>query len=429
MKKMDDYLLEEISDFLVVYLKQGQIRVNSFIKKTDLPLSQLDKLLKIHFLLKSDVKRFVNDMPYMIRSLKTSTTIQNVTHHGQIKGKINWQRTIKEPERIRSKNKMIVSVNEQNREYAIKENLIVLEALETIHHILMYHIDFNHLQRYEWFNDWNYLKNILENVLNKNVYLSRIRKNRKDVTDRMIMETVKHRNPLYRNAASILLEYKRIQAHNLKQDEILQLLKETFVYPQEEDVLFELYWVMKFVKQNASNATLQLIDGKNNLVAKWEDARYQYNIYHDSTGSSRLKFSIPIKEISGTYHPYTKRKIQSLKQADEAINDLFGRVENTRTYWRGRPDIVVEVYDKKTENLQKVIIGEVKHTVNLGYAKTGLRELADYIHLIKDEDDYYLNDWIPVHGILCTARIEKYEKQGTDLSMNNFYKDIHWKSL
>src|SRR5699024_7780731 len=108
-----------------------------------LPLSQLDKLLKIHFLLKSDVKRFVNDMPYMIRSLKTSTTIQNVTHHGQIKGKINWQRTIKEPERIRSKNKMIVSVNEQNREYAIKENLIVLEALETIHHILMYHIDFN----------------------------------------------------------------------------------------------------------------------------------------------------------------------------------------------------------------------------------------------------------------------------------------------
>src|SRR5699024_12063647 len=76
----------------------------------------------------------------------------------QIKGKINWQRTIKEPERIRSKNKMIISVNEQNREYAIKENLIVLEALETIHHILMYHIDFNHLQRYEWFNDWNYLK-------------------------------------------------------------------------------------------------------------------------------------------------------------------------------------------------------------------------------------------------------------------------------
>lgn len=40
MKKSAEELLEEISDFLVIYLKSGKILLNSFLKKTDLAISE-----------------------------------------------------------------------------------------------------------------------------------------------------------------------------------------------------------------------------------------------------------------------------------------------------------------------------------------------------------------------------------------------------
>lgn len=365
----------------------------------------------------------------MIRGLKTSTTVENVTYHGQIKGKINWQRTVNNPERMRTKNKMVVSINERNREYAIKENLILLEVLETIHDVLTHQINFNHFVKYDWFKEWISLSEILEEILRKNVYLSRIRLNRREVTYRMIVETIKHRNPLYRNAALLLLEYKRIHSFDFNQDEILQLLRETFVHPKDNDVLFELYWIMMIVKQNADQAALQLVDGKDNLVAAWQDDTCIYEIYHDSTGSSELNFLVSVDEIKEVYHPYTNRKIQSLQQADEAIDEIFDQKDNTTTYWSGRPDILVEVYDLKTKNLLKVIIGEVKRTKKLNYAKTGLRELIDYVNFIKNTENHYLSDRIKVQGILCTARIEGYEKQGTDVSISNINEGTNWKSL
>ncbi|RLL43927.1 hypothetical protein D8M04_13565 [Oceanobacillus piezotolerans] len=426
MKRSAEELLEEISDFLVIYLKSGQVGINSFLKKTDLPISQMDQLLKVHFLLKDEVKQFVRELPKLIKRFKTSTTLKQETYHGLVKGQINWNRTINDRFRINAKDKTIFSANERNREYAIKENLVLLEVVQTLYTILFREVDSNYLEKYAWFKEWGVLKSIVSNTLYKNIYLSRVRMVKGRVTDRMILDTLKHRNPLYRSAASILQQYRKLLYGEIDEQEVQTLLRETFVYPKEVDVLFELYWVVKLIEENTENADLQLMDGRNNLVAQWSDDYCLYKVYHDSTGSNQIKFHISTDELKEHEHPFISRRLSSIEEADTTAKKLFNQSFDTKTYWSGRPDILVEMYDKKTNELLKVVIGEVKHTNRIEYAITGLRELVDYMKLVQDKNGLFLEDKMELQGILFTGRVDEEENRVNNLSIGEGRDGISW---
>lgn len=67
---------------------------------------------------------------------------------------------------------------------------------------------------------------------------------------------------------------------------------------------------------------------------------------------------------------------------------------------------LLEVFDKETDTLVKLIIGEVKNTSNIGYAITGLEELLDYMLLVKNnKGDYLYGSNIPVEAILCIGKV------------------------
>lgn len=56
----------------------------------------------------------------------------------------------------------------------------------------------------------------------------------------------------------------------------------------------------------------------------------------------------------------------------------------------------------KSNELVKVIIGEIKNTSSVDYAMTGLKELVTYMHLVKNNKQEYLYDGdINVLGVLC----------------------------
>lgn len=414
MKKNPQQLIEEISDFLVIYLKSGKVGLNSFISKTDLKISQLEQLLSLHFLLKDDVKQFVQDLPVLIRRLKTSTILKEETSHGKVRGEIQWSRTIKERLRRNMRDRTIFSFVERNREYAIKENLVLLEVLQVLYDILFEKIDSEYYQKYQWFKEWESLKDIVYHMMHRNVYLSHIQKNQDKVTERMIVDTMKHRNPLYQRAAEILSLYRQIVSGTLDESEVRNLLAETFIFPQEPDVLFELYWIVKMIRTNAADVELQLLDGKNrnNLVAEWVDKVNVYKIYHDSTGSGRIKFRIDSDEVASDFHPYIHRRLQSSAEAERNARRFFGLGFDTKIYWSGRPDIILEVVDRKSDKLKKVVIGEVKYTNRVEYAITGLRELTDYMKLVRDESGNYLAESadVAVEGILFTDAVPALEK-------------------
>ncbi|PBB06944.1 hypothetical protein [Salimicrobium humidisoli] len=407
MKRSAEELIEEISDFLVVYLKSGKVGLNSFIEKTDLEISNLDQLLQIHFLMQEEVKEFVRELPALIRRFKTSTTLKQDTYHGKIKGQVNWPRTINERLSKNARDRSIFAVNERNREYAIKENQVLLELLQVLDTILFHVIDNKHYEKYTWFQEWKNLKLVVRQILTKNVYLSRVSKDQAKVTDRMVIDTLKHRNPLYRRAAFLLHQYREIREGEMSEEDIRHLLRETFIFPEEESVLFELYWVVRLIETNTKKAQLNILDGKNNLVAEWEDETYLHKIYHDSDGSSELNFSVSTKEIANHYHPFLDRKLASQQHAAKLAHQFFEKGFDSSMYWRGRPDIIVEMYNKEDYQLRKVVIGEVKHTTSRDYAITGLRELLDYTTFAKNKSGEYFEDAgnVPIMGMLFTDRV------------------------
>ena len=130
-----------------------------------------------------------------------------------------------------------------------------------------------------------------------------------------------------------------------------------------------------------------LIKGENNIVAEWEDDRYLYHIYHNSTGTCSFleHFSdIKIPEEDG----YLKREGYVLRDWRKLCFDIFSK-DMSDSLWGGRPDILVEINDKKSGKLCQVFIGEVKYTESVDYAAQGLRELFEYIYLIKKDGRYF----------------------------------------
>jgi hypothetical protein len=58
----------------------------------------------------------------------------------------------------------------------------------------------------------------------------------------------------------------------------------------------------------------------------------------------------------------------SIEKASRIAHDVFGQGVDAETLWSGRLDFLLEVVRRDGAKLEQVIIGEVKHTANTGYA-------------------------------------------------------------
>ncbi len=103
--------------------------------------------------------------------------------------------------------------------------------------------------------------------------------------------------------------------------------------------------------------------------------------------------------------------------------------------WRGRPDIILEMRSND-QNLIKVLIGEVKYTNDRTYAINGLRELLEYMALIKQGDTYLesVNELFQQHqyviGCLFTDIIQELAlKSNTNVKAIQFGENQKLNSI
>lgn len=391
-------MLEEISGFLYTYLKAGRLGFNSFLNKTNMNINNIEQLLMVRFLLKEETRFFVQALPKLLQNFKTTTIFKDEINIGEIRGAINWQETLKIRLSQNYADPLTFSTTESIRSYNTPEN-IVLKELLTILYKIVYENDYiRGFERADWFKEWSQLKRILKQALKKNIYLQRVPI--RYVSDRIIMKTRAHRNPLYKHAAKLLETFRKLMRGQYTENELKQLLRETFIIPENENVLFELYWVVQLIKKNTKNSKLYLLDGRRNLVASWSDGRYDYSIFHDSAGSDDIQFRILGTELAGSNHPYLGRIYESFQMYNEFTESFFNKLPR-KAYHQGRPDFLIEIRKAEGGELVRLIIGEVKNTNNINYASTGMRELLDYIYLVRDSKGNYLTQEIPVEGILC----------------------------
>lgn len=452
MKATSEILLTEIADDFCQFLRQGQINVQSFANKSqpNLNIDDVRKLLRIHFALtKSDdpenpgVIDFLEKLPQRIRRIKTTVSHRKNRFDGEIRGRICWKSTIGMRFREYPDDKTTYICKQREKNFDIPENLILKKLLRIIYEIISEDLKVAIEQKYgwvkEWFADDESLIKILNDVFFRNIYLRRITLVQEEITPRMISNAKKSRKPLYREAAHLLERFYQLMNYDLNEREVRELLENTFIKPEKTEVLFEFYWAIKIVKafqeESPDRLAFKLLEPGSSVVAEWEHGDYRYKLYHDSTGSFTFHENLKDHITGEEDDNYISREILVLRALSEMVN-----VSEGDTLWGGRPDIVLEKYTKETTpELIGILIGEVKYTQSKDYAIQGLRELLEYIGLVRestkdknvckyilDKENLFANitSNIPsVRGVLFTDNIDDlniYTDNTKDIYIHQF---------
>ncbi|MFC1682735.1 hypothetical protein ACFL0G_00825 [Candidatus Zixiibacteriota bacterium] len=398
-KATAERLIEEIGDDLAYYLKEG-VCLDSFSQKIDpsLNINDIERLLRIHFVLTRSTEErvgvvdFVKSLPIRIRRIKTSIEKHPELIKGEVKGRINWSKTISERLKSRQNDGILFVCDRIERNYDIRENLVLKRLLSIIYQIMTVDLKTAMERDYKWLGDWTHerrLIQVLKQTFLKNIHIRQIYDTPR-LTDRDLSIAKHSRSKIYRESADLLLRYRKLMSYEFDPLEAKELLANTFVKPDKPEVLFELYWVIQLVRalsSTDSNVKFNIVDGASNIVAEWTDEKFKYRIYHDSTGSFTFHEKIS-KQPAIEGDNYFVRKLRLMKKWNEYLHTYF-EFPLSDTLWGGRPDIILEKYELSSNNLCQVFIGEVKYTQRPDYAAEGLRELMEYMVLLRSQGKYY----------------------------------------
>ncbi|MDZ7687999.1 MAG: hypothetical protein U5J64_04605 [Halobacteriales archaeon] len=396
MKTKPETLVEEIVDDFNTYLSKG-VRIEEIAGGADpnLNIDDLEKVLRVHFVLTETeddeedgqigVIDFVRDLRDEVRRIKTTVTKDTEFFENEVRGRIDWQRTLKQ--RYSSALPGRGYACSRTREnYNIEENLVLKRLLAVVHETVFEDLKpaLENPDEYEWFEPWvapededkQGISEVVKDVYLDNIYLQRVDADDTEITDRMVESVKNSRSSLYRNAAELLDRYRRLTARDIDADEAAEILRNTFIRPSEDERLFELYWVFRILGE-CEDARFKLIDEDyEGLVARWEEEEdgHEYRLFHDSVGSMIFSEDASLKDAPDD--GYFRRSVHVNDEFSRLRTALFERDERDNSLWGGRPDILVERRDGDGE-LVELFIGEVKYTRDSGYAAQGLRELLE----------------------------------------------------
>lgn len=134
-------------------------------------------------------------------------------------------------------------------------------------------------------------------------------------------------------------------------------------------------------------------------------------MYHDQQGN--LRFHEPLDDIEAET-PYFRRN-QDVLETHVELMDAFLNRSTGQPLYSGRPDIVVEVYEKGADTClpSRVLLGEIKYTESEQTFARGLRELLEYTRFARIGDTY-LNETpsVDVGGLLITDGVEADDVEG-----------------
>jgi len=191
MKTPKEELIKKINDDLITYLKSGFFSPNTFLKKLNLNIENFERLIKLHFILLNEVREYIKNLPFLIRTLKVSSSMNEQISREAIKGQINWQKTIKERLNTGYRDKTLFSVSERNKQYNTKENIVLKKFIETLYTIIFKELNMVDFERYEWYKDGREINRIIRDIYERNIYMSKINVKNLKVTDRMLEDVKK----------------------------------------------------------------------------------------------------------------------------------------------------------------------------------------------------------------------------------------------
>ena len=179
-------------------------------------------------------------------------------------------------------------------DYDIPENLVLKRLLAVIYETLSAAEPYLRGE-YEWVKQtWRGDEQLIEeltDLVERNVHVRRIREPETyEPTERMLTQAEQSRQDVYRQAAALLR--KRRQLFDGDADQLRELLNETAVTPDDEDTLFELFVLFRYIatidEMREGAFSLQTISSGRQEVAKFEgDGETDIVVYHDNSARDR----------------------------------------------------------------------------------------------------------------------------------------------
>ena len=389
-------MINEIQEELIIYFRQGIINVTNFFELDDVKFHNIYDILKIHFILSKEVREYVLTLEKNIRSIKTSTSLEKRLHREEIRGKIDWHKTIEHRHQRYNIDRTSFVTDSVDKLFDTKENIVLKRAISIIYNIFHRDLDLTNIKNYDWYGEGNKIAKIIANVYKSNIYIKKIQSDKIKISDKVISDVLKSRNKIYRDSAKIVRLYKELMS--LDKEHMRALFTETFIEMHDINEVFELYCIFSYLKErfNKNAVTYHMINGHEKYLASIDDGEFYYKVYHDRAAVEHLKFQIHKSEIGGTENDYLNRKLQVINRKNKVMR-LLGKNPSSAV-WSGRPDLIVIKLDKKDGTIVDIEIGEIKYTKNLDYLLVGLEELLEYMYLVKDTNNYIDQD--KIKGIL-----------------------------
>ncbi len=457
-KTTGETLLDAIADDFHTYLRKG-VQVDQVIgaAHSDLDIDDIETLLRIHFVLMDaeddgssvGVVDFMRRLEARIRRMKTTTAPQSFEHRGEVRGRIDWQGTVKRRARAGQLDEPVFVCSQPEEHYNIDENLVLKRLLAVIYEIVTEDLAYarENPEGYEWLSAWTTplgeasgrnaesAAEMLERIYERNVYLQRIDIDETDLTDRTVEDVKRSRSVFYQDAAVLLDRYRQLMSHKLDSDKAREILNHTLIAPEKTDVLFELYWIFRVLDAYDAVQYRVLTEQRENpsTIAMWEQDGSRFVLSHDATGE-RLTFNESVQSEEVEPDGYLYRMNEVLSRWQSLSEEMLGR-SGSDSLWGGRPDIVLERFEESLSGewvLEQVFVGEVKYTQNLDYVTTGLRELLEYMAFVKRDmpSDEYIEapddvlDSVSVKGLLFVDDLDTETTSPDEISIIQYPKAV-----
>jgi len=364
-KKEIERLIEPIIEYMVSYLLEGFVNSN-ITQGFDISGAKalnFHTALKIRFLLDGEVKDFLKMLETYLRRIRTEVSREKDLRKGEVRGHIDWRRTIQTWASSGFKDKTVLAISKPVRNYDIPENLILKKIVSLLNNLMNDKEVRREIERdYEWSNELRERRRYVQGVL-RNVYFKRIMNERKiQITSRMKSQVRRSRKQLYRDSCKIFEKYQSV----FFKHELGQLLKDTFIDPNNLDKTYEIFCLFTVIKtldqlMGWEIKKLKEITRQRNETAVLTKGNFIINIFYNVTGG--LEF-------------YSRKEPEQTKKALEKITKAyFGKERRLTTR---RPDIIVELLCGET--YKDYIVLEVKYTENDEYIVEGIYQALHYLY-------------------------------------------------
>ncbi|MFS0655103.1 hypothetical protein [Bacillus sp. 179-C3.3 HS] len=359
--KNHSQILEQTNKHLWRFIQNNSTVASAeevFLNLTNVSKSNLQNLTYVYFTLDREVEEFVEiTAPSILKRLSKTSLTEHKVLKGNVKGKINWSKTISE-RNASGGDPSIFVCSQRSSVFDLPENRLLLYLLRRILFICnsLISSDFEQeetkleeLEKSEkWINQVYRIRHKTKRLLN-NPFIRKIG-DMHDITPKIIVQAKNARGQMYSQLAKVAEVYFTIV--NKPINYLDSVLQGKTLKPLNKDTLFEIAVLFKLIETIKDNGGIEnriaLIGGGSSIISRFLLGNKEINIYFQAIPK---EFSLNSK-----YGP---------------LVNAYGLSDKLR-----RPDLVLEVLEG---NKRSFYIIEVKRSDKRSYLVDGTYKLFGYL--------------------------------------------------